>query len=47
MVVVGVSRVLSLVLEPISRSTVHELARIVSSRVVLASKPRYRRCISC
>ena len=40
------SKVLSLALEPISKSTVHELARIVSSRVVLASKPGYRRCIA-
>jgi len=45
-VVVKVSRVLSLVLESISKSTVHELARIVSSRVVLASKPGYRRCVA-
>ncbi len=31
-----VSRVLSLALEPISKSTVHGLARIVSSKVVIA-----------
>jgi len=41
-----VSRVLSLALEPISKSDVHYLARIVSSRIIIASKPRYRRCIA-
>ena len=39
-----VSKVLSLALEPIIKSTVHELA--VSSKIVLASKPRYRKCIA-
>jgi len=41
-----VSRVLSLALEPISKSGVHYLARAVSSKVRVASKPRYRRCIA-
>ena len=41
-----VSRVISIALEPISKSTVHELARNVSSKIVLASKPGYRRCIA-
>ena len=41
-----VSRVLSLALEPISKSGVHYLARIISSSVVIASKPRYRRCMA-
>jgi len=35
------SRILSLALEPISKSDVHYLARIVSSKVIVASKPRY------
>jgi len=41
-----VSRVLSLALEPISKSSIHYLARIVSSKVEAASKPIYRRCIA-
>ena len=41
-----VSKILSIALEPISKSGVHYLARIVSSNVVVASKPRYRRCIA-
>jgi len=41
-----VSRVLSLALEPLSKSGVHYLARAVSSKVRVASKPRYRRCIA-
>jgi len=41
-----VSRVLSPDLEPISKSGVHYLAKIISSNVVIASKPRYRRCIA-
>jgi len=41
-----VSKVLSLALEPISKSTVHELAKAVSSKIVLASKLRYRKCIA-
>ena len=41
-----VSKVLSLALEPISKSTVHELAKAVSSKILLASKPVYRRCIA-
>jgi len=40
-----VSRVLSLALEPISKSAVHYLARKVSS-VKVAKEPRYRRCIA-
>ena len=40
------SRILILALEPISKSDVHYLARIVSSKVIVASKPRYRRCIT-
>jgi putative transposase len=40
-----VSRVLSLALEPISKSAVHYLARKVSS-VKIAKEPRYRRCIA-
>jgi len=36
-----VSRVLSLALEPISKSGVHYLARAVSSKVRVASKPGY------
>ena len=39
-----VFRVLSLALESISKSGVHYLARAVSSKVRVASKPRYRRC---
>gem|GEM_PF-2775078 len=34
--------VISPALEPISKSSTHYLARIISSKVVLASKPRYR-----
>jgi len=41
-----VSKILSIALEPISKSCVHYLARIVSSNIVVASKPRYRRCIA-
>ena len=33
-----VYRVLSLALEPMSKSTIHYLARIVSSRIIVASK---------
>ena len=40
-----VSRVLSLALEPISKSAVHYLAKKVSS-VKVAKEPRYRRCIA-
>jgi len=40
------SRILSLALEPISKSGVHYLARILSSKIIIASKPRYRRCIT-
>jgi putative transposase len=40
-----VSKVLSMGLEPISKSTVHYLARKVSS-VKIAKEPRYRRCIA-
>jgi putative transposase len=40
-----VSRVLSMALEPISKSTVHDLARKVSTASV-AREPRYRRCIA-
>jgi len=41
-----VSKILSFSLEPISKSDVHYLARIISSRIIVASKPRYRRCIA-
>jgi len=41
-----ISRILSFSLEPISKSDVHYLARIVSSKIIIASKPRYRRCIA-
>ena len=41
-----VSKVLSLALELISKSTVHELAKAVSSKIMIASKPRYRKCIA-
>jgi transposase-like protein len=41
----GFLGVLSLALEPISKSTVHDLARRVSM-VKIARKPRYRRCIA-
>jgi len=40
-----VSKVLSLAFEPISKSTVHDLARKVST-VSFAREPRYRRCIA-
>ena len=40
-----VSKVLSMALEPISRSTVHDLARKVST-VSVAREPKYRRCIA-
>jgi transposase-like protein len=40
-----VSKVLSLALEPISKSAVHYLAKKVSS-VKVAKEPRYRRCIA-
>ena len=40
------SKILSIALEPISKSGVHYLARIVSSNVVVASKPGYRRRIA-
>jgi hypothetical protein len=39
-----VSRVLSLALEPISKSTVHDLARRVSM-VKVAEEPKYRKGI--
>ena len=41
-----VAKVLSIAIEPISESTVHYLARKVSSMVTVASEPRYRRCIA-
>jgi len=41
-----ISKILSFSLELISKSGVHYLARIVSSKVIVASKPRYRRCIA-
>jgi hypothetical protein len=41
-----ISKFLSLTIEPISKSTIYELAKAVSSRVVLASKPMYRRSIA-
>jgi len=40
-----VSKILSFPLEPISKSCVYYLARVVSSRIIVASKPRYRRFI--
>jgi hypothetical protein len=40
-----VSRVLSLALEPISKSAVHYLAKRVSE-IRVAKEPRYRRCIA-
>lgn len=40
-----VSKVLSLMLELISKSTLHELSRKVST-IKIARKPRYRRCIA-
>jgi transposase-like protein len=40
-----VSKVLSLALEPISKSTVHDLARKVSE-IRVAKEPRHRRCIA-
>ncbi len=41
-----VARVLSIAIEPISKSTVHYLAKKVSSNVRVASEPRLRRCIA-
>jgi len=41
-----VSKILSIALEPISKSCVYYLARIISSNIVVASKPRYRRFIA-
>ena len=41
-----VSRVISIALEPISKSSIHYLAKIVSSRIIIASKPGYGRCIA-
>ena len=41
-----VSKVISLALEPISKSSIHYLAKIVSSRIMIASKPGYRRRIA-
>jgi len=40
-----VSKVLSIALEPISKSAVHYLAKKVSS-VKIATEPRYGRCIA-
>jgi transposase-like protein len=40
-----VSKVLSLALEPISKSEVHYLAKKVSE-ISVAKEPRYRRCIA-
>jgi transposase-like protein len=40
-----VSKVLSMAFEPISKSTVHELARKISI-IKIAREPRYRRCIA-
>jgi transposase-like protein len=40
-----VSKVLSLALEPISKSAVHYLARRVSE-IRVSREPRYRRCIA-
>lgn len=33
-------------LEPISKSTIHYLAKAVLSRVMMVSRPGYRECIS-
>lgn len=41
-----VSRVLSIALEPIGKSTLHELSKKASSTVTMATEPRYRRCIA-
>jgi len=41
-----VSNVLSLGLELISESTVHEVARTILSKVILSSRLRYRRCVT-
>jgi len=41
----GVSRVLSMGLEPISKSAVHYLAKKVSE-IRVATEPRYSRCIA-
>jgi hypothetical protein len=40
-----VSKVLSMVLEPISKSAVHYLAKRVSE-IRVSKEPRYRRCIA-
>jgi transposase-like protein len=40
-----VSKVLSLAIEPISKSTVHDLARKVST-IKVSSEPKFRRCIA-
>jgi transposase-like protein len=41
-----VSKVLSITVEPISKSKVHDLAKKVSSVITVAQEPRYRRCIA-
>ncbi|MEM1731510.1 MAG: hypothetical protein QXV81_09055 [Ignisphaera sp.] len=41
-----VSKVLSLVMEPISKSDIHYLSKIISSKVGIVLEPRYRRCIA-
>jgi transposase-like protein len=40
-----VSKVLSLAIEPISKSTVHDLARKVST-IKVSLEPKHRRCIA-
>jgi len=41
-----VSKVLSLAIEPISKSDIHYLSKIISSKVRIALEPKYRRCIA-
>ncbi|MEM1583617.1 MAG: DDE-type integrase/transposase/recombinase [Nitrososphaerota archaeon] len=41
-----VSKVLSIAMEPISKSDVHYLSKIISSKLKIALEPRYRRCIA-
>ena len=41
-----VSKILSIAIEPISKSDVHYLPKIISSKVKIVLESRYRRCIA-
>ncbi|MCF8884605.1 MAG: hypothetical protein L4877_02280, partial [Aigarchaeota archaeon] len=41
-----VSKILSIAIEPISKSDVHYLPKIISSKLKIVLESRYRRCIA-